>query len=73
MGTQWEYSSNLMGVYFNVLHEIAMYNTTFKDKNALITGVGEGSIGIKIPNGLLSSGAHVVIMTSCYSHATDEY
>src|SRR5216684_8900075 len=28
MGTQWEYSSNLMGVYFDVLHEIATYNTT---------------------------------------------
>src|SRR5258708_2926179 len=28
MGTQWEYSSNLTGVYFDVLHEIATYNTT---------------------------------------------
>ena len=28
MGTQWEYSSNLMGVYFDILHEIATYNMT---------------------------------------------
>ncbi len=48
MGTQWEYSLNLTGMYFDVLHEIAMYNMTFKDKNALITGVGKGSIGIEI-------------------------
>lgn len=34
MGTQWEYSSNLTGVYFDVLHEIATSGTTFKDKNA---------------------------------------
>jgi fatty acid synthase subunit alpha len=41
MGTQWEYSSNLMGVYFDVLHEIVTSGTTFKDKNALITGGGK--------------------------------
>src|SRR5216684_6567279 len=46
MGTQWEYSSNLMGVYFDV------------------------SIGIEILKDLLSGGAYVVIMTSCYSHVT---
>jgi fatty acid synthase subunit alpha len=27
-------------VYFDVLHKIATSGTTFKDKNALITGVG---------------------------------
>jgi len=46
MGTQWEYSSNLMGVYFDV------------------------SIGIEILKDLLSGSAHVIIMTSCYSHVT---
>jgi 3-oxoacyl-ACP reductase-like protein len=56
MGTQWEYSSNLTGVYFDVLHEIATSGTTFKDKNALITGVGKGSIGVEILKGLLSGG-----------------
>ena len=73
MGTQWEYSSNLTGVYFDVLHEIATSGTTFKDKNALITGVGKGSIGVEILKGLLSGGAHVVITTSRYSRATVEY
>ena len=73
MGTQWEYSSNLTGVYFDVLHEIATSGTTFKDKNALITGVGKGSIGVEILKGLLSGGAHVVVTTSRYSRATVEY
>lgn len=61
-GSTWEYSSNLTGVYLDVLHEIATSGTTFKDKNALLTGVGKGSIG-----------AHVVITTSRYSRSTVEY
>lgn len=73
VGTQWEYSSNLTGVYLDVLHEIATSGTTFKDKNALLTGVGKGSIGVEILKGLLSGGAHVVVTTSRYSRATVEY
>ena len=73
VGTNWEYSSNLTGVYLDVLHEIATSGTTFKDKNALLTGVGKGSIGVEILKGLLSGGAHVVITTSCYSRASVEY
>ena len=34
VGTNWEYSSNLTGVYLDILHEIATSGTTFKDKNA---------------------------------------
>ncbi|KAA1467738.1 fatty acid synthase [Dentipellis sp. KUC8613] len=73
VGVNWEYSSNLTGVYLDVLHEIATSGTTFKDKNALLTGVGKGSIGVEILKGLLSGGAHVVITTSRYSRATVEY
>ncbi|TFY80295.1 hypothetical protein EWM64_g3715 [Hericium alpestre] len=73
VGINWEYSSNLTGVYLDVLHEIATSGTTFKDKNALLTGVGKGSIGVEILKGLLSGGAHVVITTSRYSRATVEY
>ncbi|KAI0685962.1 fatty acid synthase [Cytidiella melzeri] len=73
VGTNWEYSSNLTGVYLDILHEIATSGTTFKDKNALLTGVGKGSIGVEILKGLLSGGAHVVITTSRYSRATVEY
>ncbi|KIL56574.1 hypothetical protein M378DRAFT_1034420 [Amanita muscaria Koide BX008] len=46
--TSWEYSSNLTGVYLDILHEIATSGTTFKDKNALLTGCGKGSIGVKV-------------------------
>ena len=73
VGTNWEYSSNLTGVYLDILHEIATSGTTFKDKNALLTGVGKGSIGVEIVKGLLSGGAHVVITTSRYNRATVEY
>jgi 3-oxoacyl-ACP reductase-like protein len=57
----------------DVLREIATSGTTFKDKNALITGVGQGSIRVEILKGLLSCGALVVINTSRYSCATVEY
>ncbi|KAI0950742.1 hypothetical protein AcW1_007973 [Taiwanofungus camphoratus] len=73
VGTTWEYSSNLTGVYLDILHEIATSGTTFKDKNALLTGVGKGSIGVEVLKGLLSGGAHVVITTSRYSRSTVEY
>ena len=73
IGSNWEFSSNLTGVYLDILHEIATSGTSFKDKNALLTGVGKGSIGIEILKGLLSGGARVVITTSRYSRATVEY
>jgi len=44
--------------------------TTFKDKNALLTGVGKGSIGVEVVKGLLSGGAHAVITPSSYSWKT---
>ncbi|KEP44952.1 fatty acid synthase subunit alpha [Rhizoctonia solani 123E] len=70
VGGNWEYSSNLTGVYLDVLHEIATSGASFKDKNALLTGVGKGSIGVKILKGLLQGGARVVITTSRYSRAS---
>ena len=73
VGGNWEYSNNLTGVYLDILNEIATSGTSFKDKNALLTGVGKGSIGVEILKGLLSGGAHVVITTSRYSRATVEY
>ena len=66
----WEYSSNLTSVYLDVLNEIATSGTTFKDKNALLTGVGKGSIGVEIVKGLLSGGAHVIITTATPPRAT---
>lgn len=73
VGTTWEYSSNLTGVYLDILHEITTSGTTFKDKNALLTGVGKGSIGVEVVKGLLSGGAHVVITTSSYNCKAVEY
>jgi len=73
VGTTWEYSSNLTGAYLDILHEIATSGTSFKDKNALLTGVGKGSIGVEIVKGLLAGGARVVITTSSYNRKTVEY
>ena len=64
VGTTWEYSSNLTSVYLDILTEIVTSGMTFKDKNALLTGVGKGSIGIEVLKGLLSGGAHVVVTAS---------
>ena len=56
-GNTWEYSSsNLTGVYLDILHEIATSGTTVKDKNGLLTGIGKESIGVEIVKGLLSGG-----------------
>jgi fatty acid synthase subunit alpha, fungi type len=68
-----EYSSDLTGVYFDILHEIATSGTSFEGKNALLTGVGKGSIGIEVVKGLLAGGAHVMITTSRYNRATVQY
>ncbi|KAG8752051.1 3-oxoacyl-[acyl-carrier-protein] synthase [Serendipita sp. 396] len=72
-GSHWEYSGNLTSLYLDVLTEIATSGTTFKDKNALLTGVGKGSIGVEIVKGLLSGGARVVITTSRYSRSSVEF
>ena len=39
VGAGWEYSSNLTGVYLDILNKIATSGASFKDKNALLTGV----------------------------------
>jgi fatty acid synthase subunit alpha, fungi type len=58
----WEYSSNITGIYFNILHEIATLGMTFEDKNALLTGVGKGSIGVNLViKGLL----YIFIISFC--------
>ncbi|KAE9385002.1 hypothetical protein BT96DRAFT_1093513 [Gymnopus androsaceus JB14] len=73
VGTNWEYSSNFTSVYLDILHEIATAGMTFKVKNALLTGVGKGSIGVEVVKGLFSGGAHVVITTSRHNRSTVEY
>ncbi|TIC66451.1 hypothetical protein E3Q02_01872 [Wallemia mellicola] len=73
VGTNWQYSTKLTEIYLDILTEIATSGTTFKDKNALLTGVGKGSIGVEIVKGLIAGGARVVITTSRYSRATVEY
>ncbi|GAA5926751.1 trifunctional fatty acid synthase subunit FAS2 [Sporobolomyces koalae] len=73
IGNEWSYSSKLTSLYLDILKEIATSGVTFEHKNALMTGVGKGSIGIEIVKGLLAGGARVVITTSRYSRSTVEY
>ncbi|BGP41220.1 fatty acid synthase alpha subunit Lsd1 [Rhodotorula kratochvilovae] len=73
IGHEWQYSSKLTSLYLDILKEIATSGVTFEHKNALMTGVGKGSIGIEIVKGLLAGGARVVITTSRYSRSTVEY
>lgn len=70
IGHEWQYSSKLTSLYLDILKEIATSGVTFEHKNALMTGVGKGSIGIEIVKGLLAGGARVVITTSRYSRST---
>lgn len=57
-------------LYLDILKEIATSGVTFEHKNALMTGVGKGSIGVEIVKGLLAGGAKVVVTTSRYSRST---
>ncbi|CAD6892304.1 unnamed protein product [Tilletia laevis] len=50
---------------------MASNGITFEGQNALLTGVGKGSIGLAIVRSLLAGGARVIITTaSSYSRAT---
>lgn len=73
VGTEWQYSSRLSSVYLDVLKDIATAGTSFSGKNALLTGVGRGSIAGEILRGLLAGGAKVIITTSRYSRSVVEY
>ncbi|KAH9964650.1 hypothetical protein BC827DRAFT_1154089 [Russula dissimulans] len=64
MGTQWEYDSNLTGVYCSVLHKIATSGSTLKDKNALITGVGRAPFASRFSKGIVQRfGTHGSALT----------
>ncbi|KAK9458205.1 3-oxoacyl-reductase [Dipodascopsis uninucleata] len=69
----WQYSKELSAVYLDCLEQAAQCGITFKDKYALMTGAGAGSIGAAILQGLISGGAKVIVTTSRYSREVTEY
>ncbi|KAK9251877.1 3-oxoacyl-reductase [Lipomyces tetrasporus] len=69
----WDYSKPLTGIYLECLEQAAKTGISFKDKCALMTGAGAGSIGAAVLQGLLSGGAKVVVTTSRYSKQVTEY
>ncbi|KAK9462404.1 3-oxoacyl-reductase [Lipomyces oligophaga] len=69
----WEYSKQLTGVYLDCLEKAATLGISFKDKYALMTGVGAGSIGAAVCQGLIAGGAKVIVTTSRYSREVTEF
>lgn len=69
----WEYDRARTATFLDGLENAAVNGITFKDKYALVTGAGHGSIGAQILQGLLAGGAHVIVTTSRYSKETAEF
>ncbi|PHH55001.1 Fatty acid synthase subunit alpha [Ceratocystis fimbriata CBS 114723] len=69
----WDYSKKLTGQYLNCLAQAARDGVTYKDRYALMTGAGAGSIGSEVLQGLISGGAKVIVTTSRYSREVTEY
>lgn len=70
---KYSYNQKWTSLYLDQLQSGAINGMTFKDKHALITGAGAGSIGAEILKGLISGGAKVVVTTSRFSRAVTEY
>lgn len=69
----WKDSEDLSSEYADILDRAISSGLGFQGKNVLVTGAGNGSIGAKIVQGLLSGGARVIVTTSSYAKATKFY
>ncbi|KAH3666371.1 hypothetical protein OGAPHI_003550 [Ogataea philodendri] len=69
----WKYDKVSSSVFLDGLEKGAVNGLSFKNKYALITGAGAGSIGAEILQGLLAGGAKVIVTTSRYSKSVTEY
>ncbi|KAF2823884.1 thiolase-like protein [Ophiobolus disseminans] len=69
----WVASHHLSNQCADTLERALSIGLSFQGKNVLVTGAGEGSIGAHIVQGLLSSGARVIVTTSSYTKATKFY
>ena len=56
--------------YFKTLSEFAYKGITFHNKVCLVTGCGQGSIGLELVKGLIGGGAKVIVTTSRFSKTT---
>eukprot|EP00127_Corallochytrium_limacisporum_P004434 Clim_evm12s162 gene=Clim_evmTU12s162 len=55
------YAEDLTSKYLSCLHDIAVSGVSFAGQVALVTGAGNGSIGIEIVKALLEGGATVIV------------
>ena len=64
VGGEWRYDPNVTTTYLDSLQSSSELGYSFKDKTALVTGAGPGSIAVEIVKGLLRGGAHVIVASS---------
>jgi fatty acid synthase subunit alpha, fungi type len=66
----WERSENITTQYLEALGSIGLKGLSFENSYVLLTGAGEGSLGAKLIEGLLSGAANIIVTTSSYSQET---
>jgi len=66
----WERSENMTSQYLDTLDSIGLKGLSFENSYVLLTGAGEGSLGAKLIEGLLSGAANIIVTTSSYSQET---
>jgi 3-oxoacyl-ACP reductase-like protein len=69
----WKVDIEMTRMYCNVLNEVASKGISFKNKKALITGCGQGSIGAELLKALLMGGCQVIVTTSNFCKKTTQF
>lgn len=69
----WVYDKQRSSDFLDGLQKGAVNGISYKDKYALVTGAGAGSIGAEVLKGLISGGAKVIVTTSRFSKKVTEY
>ena len=69
----WQFEEGLTSNFLTALQNSSSKGFSFSNKNVLITGAGEGSIGAAIVKSLLSAGATVIVTSSSYSPKVTRY
>ncbi|KAG5458102.1 MAG: hypothetical protein BJ554DRAFT_1745 [Olpidium bornovanus] len=71
--SRWEPDVRLTTAYLDALARIARDGLSFAGRQVLVTGCGEGSIGVELLKALLSGGAQVIATTSRFSKVATEF
>ena len=66
-GRLWQYDTKLTALYLDSLSHGTQHGLGFSGKSVLLTGAGQGSIGVQLLAGLIAGGAKVIVTTSNYT------